>query len=272
VQNSLSRQNTLSVIAKVSVGIDVAIEGHGFDAELGREGGNRGVSIRHGGLREPDLSLCQGELPPAFPTTRPGGGKASHGALPDQIPLELNQRREDTEDQGGTTTLMVFAAVSENTDALQALMDIGADINATNELGFTALMFAAAYNRPEIGTFLLSSGADISARAYDRDLNALHVASLLHPDPAMVGLLVEAGLPLEEPITTGETPLVLAVMNNPNLEVAERMVELGADTSVSGEGGQLVGALAQSRVTQGAPVFRRIDDDTTARIISLLAR
>lgn len=172
--------------------------------------------------------------------------------------------------QGESTTLMVFAAVSENTDALQALMDIGVDINAANELGFTALMFAAAYNRPEIVAFLLANGADISARAYDRDLNALHVASLLHPDPAMVEVLIEAGLPLEEPVTTGETPLVLAVTNNPNLEVAERLVELGADTSVSGEDGQLVGALAEARVAQGAPVFRRIDAETTQRILEAL--
>ncbi len=172
--------------------------------------------------------------------------------------------------QGGTTTLMVFAAVSQNTDALQALMDIGVDINATNELGFTALMFAAAYNRPEIVTFLLSSGADTSARAYDRDLNALHVASLLHPDPAMVGLLVEAGLSLEEAVTTGETPLVLAVEYNPNLEVAERLVQLGADISVSGEGGQLVGTLAAARIARGAPPLRRIDEETTQRILESL--
>lgn len=172
--------------------------------------------------------------------------------------------------QGGSTTLMVFAAVSQNTDVLQALMDIGVDINAANELGFTALMFAAAYNHPEIVAFLVSSGADSSAQAYDRDLNALHVASLLHPDPAMVEVLVEAGLPLEEPVTTGETPLVLAVTNNPNLEVAERLVELGADTSASGEGGQLVGALLQARVARGAPVFRRIDEETTQRILEAL--
>lgn len=86
----------------------------------------------------------------------------------------------------------------------------------------------------------------------------------------MVEALIEAGLPLEDPVTTGETPLVLAVTNNPNLEVAERLVELGADTSVSGEGGQLVGALSAARIARGAPPLRRIDEETTQRILESL--
>lgn len=89
---TLSRQNTHSVIATVSVAIKLAVEGYGFKTELGREGGNGGVSVRHGGLCEMDLCLCQGERPPAFSTPRPGGGEASRGALSAEVALELSQR------------------------------------------------------------------------------------------------------------------------------------------------------------------------------------
>lgn len=171
--------------------------------------------------------------------------------------------------QGGSTTLMVFAAVSQNTDALQALLDIGVDINAANERGFTALMFAAAYNRPEIAAFLLSSGSDISTRAYDRDLNALHVASLLNPQPDVLDVLLSAGLPLEDRVTTGETALLLAVSENPNLEVAERLAALGADTTVSNENGQSLQAIAEARRMDTAKPIRWIDDESYERAVRL---
>lgn len=170
--------------------------------------------------------------------------------------------------QGGSTTLMVFAAVSQNTDALQALMDIGVDINAANDMGFTPLMFAAAYSTPQALAFLLENGADPLAQAYVRDLNALHVASLLNPQPDVLDVLLSAGLPLEDRVTTGETALLLAVSENPNLEVAERLAALGADTSVSNENGQSLQAIAQARRMDTAKPIRWIDDESYERALS----
>ena len=60
------------MIAKVSVGIDIAVEGHGFDAKFGRDCGNGRISVCHGGLRKPDLCLGQGELSPAVALTLTG--------------------------------------------------------------------------------------------------------------------------------------------------------------------------------------------------------
>lgn len=172
--------------------------------------------------------------------------------------------------QDGSTSLMIFAAISRNTDALQALLDVGVDINATNEQGFTALMFAAAYNRPEIVAFLLSKGADVGAQAYDRDLNALHIAALRNPHPDVVEALVRAGMPLEARITTGETAILLAASENSNLEVAERLGNLGADTSVYNDRGQPVRAIAERRTGGAFPLLTPITPEVHARILEAL--
>jgi hypothetical protein len=45
------------MVAKISVGIDVAIESHGLDVEFFAEFEPSGVAMGHGGLRHSDLSL-----------------------------------------------------------------------------------------------------------------------------------------------------------------------------------------------------------------------
>ena len=73
----------------------------------------------------------------------------------------------------GTTALMLSAAAG-NTDAMAALLDAGADVNAKEaERGHTALMFAAAANRLPAVTLLLARRADPSVATRVTDLAAL---------------------------------------------------------------------------------------------------
>ena len=56
-----------------------------------------GVAVRHRGLGQPHLGFRQRELPAAEASARPRGREPGQGAFADQLPLELGQRREDTE-------------------------------------------------------------------------------------------------------------------------------------------------------------------------------
>jgi actin-related protein len=170
-----------------------------------------------------------------------------------------------------TTNFMLFAATSQNPDFLKAALDAGADINAANVEGYTALMFAAAYNSPDVVTFLIENGADISAQAYTLDFNALHIASLFNPNPDVVAALVKGGFDIESKTTTGDTPLLIAAVESPNLEVVQRLVELGADKGVYlSEDGRTVHAIVESRVTQRDQRIRKISDDFEAELLSAL--
>ncbi|MBR1604047.1 MAG: ankyrin repeat domain-containing protein, partial [Synergistaceae bacterium] len=55
-----------------------------------------------------------------------------------------------------------------NPEVIKLLIDAGADVNARNEDGKTALMAAARYNQnPEVIETLVDVGADVNARNED---------------------------------------------------------------------------------------------------------
>jgi uncharacterized membrane protein len=168
-----------------------------------------------------------------------------------------------------STSFMLLAAATHNTKALQAALDAGANINAVNVDGYTALMFAAAYSSADIVRFLIASGADISAGATKFNLNALHIACLFNPHPDVVEALIKGGLDIEGKTSTGDAPLVLAALDNPNLEVIQRLVELGADKSAySSQDGRTVHGIVSERL--GKRGYRKLTDEMDALILNYL--
>ena len=63
----------------------------------------------------------------------------------------------------GRTALM-FAVINMHTDTVKALLDLGADVNVRAEDGGTALMLAASCGDEGIVRLLLDKGADVSGR------------------------------------------------------------------------------------------------------------
>lgn len=166
-----------------------------------------------------------------------------------------------------TNVLMLYAAISPDLDVVKALVDIGIDLNAQNKRGYTALMFAAAYNSPEVVRFLLGQGADASMTAHVLNINALHAASLFNPNPDTADVLVKAGMPLEAQTENEYTPLLLAITENPNLEVAERLADLGADTKAYDERGRNAHTLAEIRMRGSGSAYVKISDVVNDRIL-----
>lgn len=166
-----------------------------------------------------------------------------------------------------TNALMLYAAISSDLDVIKALVDIGIDVNAQNKRGYTALMFAAAYNKPEVVRFLLGQDADSSVMAHVQNLNTLHTASLFNPNPDTVEVLVQAGMPLEAQTENEYTALLLAITENRNLEVAERLADLGADTKAYDEAGRNAYKLAEIRMRGEGSDYVRISDVVDDRIL-----
>jgi len=172
--------------------------------------------------------------------------------------------------QEDTNTLMLYSAISQDTDILQALIDIGLDINSANKAGYTPLMFANAYNTPEIVKFLIVNGADINSKAYIQDLNALHIASLLNPKPDVINVLLDAGMDIEAKTENDYTPLLLAASDNRNLEVVGRLAELGADKEVYDVKGRTALKLIEERINGNGDEYFKISDEVNAQILEVL--
>jgi len=146
-----------------------------------------------------------------------------------------------------TNFLMVYAAISQNLELLQALLDIGININEANKAGYTALHFASAYNTPEVINFLIKKSANTKAVAYIKDANALHLASALNHNPESIKALVTAALPIDE--KAGDyTPLLIAAEENSNLEIAETLANLGANISEYNIQGMTPYTIIKSRI------------------------
>ncbi len=83
------------------------------------------------------------------------------------------------------------AIAADDTDALQALVEAGADVNARDEHGQTGIMIAAREGRTAAVRWLIAHGADLNHTA-KFNLSALMLAVINGRD-AIVGLLVDAG-------------------------------------------------------------------------------
>lgn len=171
---------------------------------------------------------------------------------------------------GDSNPLMLYAAITQDTRILQALLDIGMDINAVNAKGYTPLMFASAYNTSEVIKFLIGQGADISAQAYVMDLNALHVAALFNPNPESAEALVHAGLPLEGKTSNDYTPLLLAASDNKNLEVVMRLAQLGADTGAYDQNGKNAQGIVRNRIAGDGDRYTPVTPEFNQRVLRAL--
>lgn len=172
--------------------------------------------------------------------------------------------------KGNTNALMLYAAMSPDTAILQALIDIGIDINSANDAGYTPLMFAAAYNTPEAVRFLIDKGADTSAKAYIQDLNALHVAALFNPKPDVIDVLLDAGMDIDATTENSHTPLLLAASDNRNLEVVERLALKGADKGAYDTKGRTALKIVEARMNGEGDEYVRISDTFNDSIMKSL--
>jgi len=130
--------------------------------------------------------------------------------------------------RGGARPLMYAAAVG-SIEAMTLLIDNGADINAVNGTGATALIWAA----PDIGRvkLLLSKGADVKA-ASQRGRTALFVAARSDGSAPVVRLLLSVGADAKAADATGISVLYSAADGN-DTETIRLLVEAGADVNAA---------------------------------------
>ena len=192
----------------------------------------------------------------------------------------------------GNTPLTVAAAHASSADVVRLLLEHGADLQATNQRGSSALRNAVRAGELETAKLLLDRGARLDADAtgssdlsiaagqgdqemvglllahgadpnYDKGRSAL-TAALLAQKPQIVRRLIEAGAQLDRRLDPGDVPpLVLSAYSEVgNREIAELMISQGVDVSVANERGETVLTWARKR---GFPQFVKLLEAQGAR-------
>jgi hypothetical protein len=159
----------------------------------------------------------------------------------------------DGRDYAGRTALSM-AAASGNMEGVKWLLAHGADVNATNDFGHTALMAASTYaGTAEITGLLLRHGAHVNtsggvdaldlaietgrvetARLLIGAAGSLDAIRLLGATRArnldMVRLLLASGADVNAPRPDGLTPLIISAMFN-DRDIMNVVLEAGADVN-----------------------------------------
>lgn len=101
------------------------------------------------------------------------------------------------------------AALEGRTKEVKALLARGAEVNAQDNAGRTALMFAVINMHRDMVYVLLEHGADVNARAVDGATALMLAASC--GDPRIVGALLNKGADLRGSfVTTNKNAALLA--------------------------------------------------------------
>jgi len=126
------------------------------------------------------------------------------------------------------------AAKNGEQQEVKALLDQGADINAKDDQGMTALHLAAQGGHTDVVEFLLSKDADINAQNI-KGYTPLYSA-IWKNDPNMVGLLVSKGADVNFSPEDDYSPLHHAVWEE-NLDIIKVLIDNGADCDVKDQDG-----------------------------------
>lgn len=137
-----------------------------------------------------------------------------------------------------TKKLLDACITGADTSYIYQLIRSGADLEGRGRFGNTPLINACMYNNAsyEIINMLINEGADVNARNYV-GLTALGMA--FDSPPEIVALLIKSGADVNAKLGAGQTPLIRAAMFTwKHPENITLLIDAGADVNAKDNGGR----------------------------------
>ena len=188
--------------------------------------------IGKAGLRAGALvALCATTLWAATALDAPVAEAAARGDL-ESVRTLLRDGADVNAAQGDGMTALHWAALQGDAEMVSVLVYAGANVASTTRLGaYTPLHLASRDGRAEAVTLLLEAGSDANA-ATTTGATSLHLAAAGGDVPTLTSLL-EAGAQVEaQEEANGQTPLHFAAAAG-RLEAVQALIAAGADVSVA---------------------------------------
>lgn len=131
---------------------------------------------------------------------------------------------------------LVEATRRGHSDIALALIDAGADVNARDAYGVTAMMFAAICGSAEVIERLIDEGADVNTQDLEGRSVLIEALTTENDIPgSTIRSLVDAGAAPNVRIYGGITPLMLAATGEP--AVLQMLIDAGADVNARDDQG-----------------------------------
>jgi uncharacterized protein len=165
------------------------------------------------------------------------------------------------------------AAMKGDREAVRALLKQGADVNAVQGDGMTALHWAALKGDAELANMLLIAGGNARARTRFGGYTPLHVAAE-YGHAAVVKTLVGSGADVAATTTVGTTALMLAAGAG-NTEAITALLDAGADVNAKeverGHTALMFAAAANRLAAVKLLLARRADPSMATKVTDLAA-
>lgn len=133
-----------------------------------------------------------------------------------------------------TTLKMIVTSSKGDIQGVQELLQQGMEIESTDLVGNTPLIFAARYGRNDEARFLIEQGADVNARSKTGGTPLREAVNKM--DAETVRLMLDAGAMVDVKDVEGETALFYAVRHG-FLDALEMLLAHGADPNVRNNNG-----------------------------------
>ena len=129
-------------------------------------------------------------------------------------------------------TALMIACFKRHVDAIHALLKVGSDTNIVEDDGWTCLMYAVYKNcSKEVLQAIIDHGADVNAT--DKNNYTALISACEQRDVDAIHVLLKAGSDTNNVDEDGWTCLMYAVDNNCSNEVLQAIIDHGADVNAS---------------------------------------
>ncbi len=234
---------------------------HGADVNVKNNNGKTALMFAEEGRHREIISLI-----------RSHGAKKSKPEPPVQVTEPVHKEQPVPKPKPLLMSNYDFIALCKSGDAVKVEEAItnGADVNAKNNEGKTALMWAAMFGHADVAEILLKHGANVNAKDNDGWTALMKAAKYGHADVAEV--LLKHGADVNANNNNGKTALMFAAENG-HADVAEVLLKHGADVNAEDDDGMtaLMFAagyghvdVAEVLLKHGANVNAKYNDGKTA--------
>jgi len=128
------------------------------------------------------------------------------------------------------------AVMVQNKEAVELLLEYGADVNSVNSDGDTPLFTAVRYcDDPAMVNMLILAGADVNYKNSE-GISPLKYAAVYNQNPEILRVLLDSGAEMNAKDEDGFTPIHSAVLND-NPEVLQFLIDEGADVNIRSDNG-----------------------------------